>query len=241
MSARRHRRRFGPRGRAGWRASLFLPPLLMLAACGEPTAEPNAAVTAKLPPVEATPQATALGPFPSPGLAETPAADNAAQESPRNEAELAAPQTVASSRYTSLDALSCNPIDDGASAAAAARRRCAGPPDYALETSDSLGRQDLALIAPGGQRTELNLAKLAANARLGKTAEWRRDASGRPRALIVRVDAPPEPGVRPRASDLVVTRLTGAPCIVAVIPRGPGQNEKARAIADRQRLECMAD
>lgn len=32
MSARRHRRRFGPRGRAGWRASLFLPPLLMLAA-----------------------------------------------------------------------------------------------------------------------------------------------------------------------------------------------------------------
>jgi hypothetical protein len=220
-------------------------PLLMLAACGGPAAEPDDAVTAKLPPAATSPQATALGPFPSPGLAPSPAGNNAAQEAaqetPPAEPGAAESLTVASSRYTSLDAASCTPLDDGASDIAAERRRCPGPTNYALETSDSGRQQDLAIIAPGGRRAELNLAKLAANARLGKTAEWRRDASGRPRALIVRVDAAQNPGAGAKVSNLVVTRLNPPSCIVAVIPQGPRQNEKARAAADGERLECMEE
>ena len=42
-----------------------------------------------------------------------------------------------------------------------------------------------------------------------------------------------------RVSNLVVTRLAAPACIVAVIPRGPRQNEKARAAADAQQLNCM--
>jgi hypothetical protein len=216
----------------------------MLAACGKPAAEPDEAVTAKLPPAAATPQATALGPFPSPGLAQADTTNNAAREQP-TEQPPGEPEPVvprgASSRYTSLEAASCTTIAVTASDTVAGRLRCAGPPDYALETSDTGRHQDLAILAPGGRRSELNLAKLAANARLGRTAEWRRDASGRPRALIVRVDAAPAAGARPRTSNLVVARLTPASCIVAVIPRGPRQNEKARAAADAERLECMND
>jgi len=217
-------------------------PLLWLAACGGPaSSEPDDAVTAKLPPVETSEQ-TALGPFPSAGLARRLPANTAAPDLPAAGTAAGpppAPPSLASSRYTSLEPASCTPVAGDAPDGAAGRRRCAGAINYALETNHSDAQQGLAIIAPDGRRDELTLARPGINARLGKMAEWRRDDAGRPRALIVRVDAAPNSPAGARVSDLIVARLTAPSCIVAVIPRGPGQNEKARAAADSERLDCM--
>ena len=230
MSARRRTRTIGA-----------LLPILLVAACGGPApGEPDDAVTAKLPPTTTSEQATALGPFPTANSSEPPAGNIATQEPPAADPDAAQPPTLADSGYTSLEPAACTPIADSGQGAAALRHRCKGPRDYALETSESGQRQDLAVIAPDGQRAELDVAEQLTNARLGKTAEWRRDGSGRPRALIVRVNAAPD-GQAKGVSNLVVSRLAAPACIVAVIPRGPGQNEKARAIADAERLDCMKE
>jgi hypothetical protein len=93
----------------------------------------------------------------------------------------------------------------------------------------------LAIIQPDGDGTELNLSGLGTIGTLGKVAEWRGEAMAQPRALIVRVNA-----AEPKISNLVVAKLGASPCIIAVIARGPRQNEKARAIADAQQLKCTA-
>ena len=214
--------------------------LLLLSACGGPAdGEPEDAVTAKLPPAEASAPFEALGPFPTASAAKQPTNDAASSPSNAAEPDTAPPPTAADSRYTTLEPTACTPIGDAAPDGAVARRRCPGALDYALETRETGGQQDLAIIAPDGQRAELNLARLGGTARLGKTAEWRRDEAGRARALIVRVDAASPGSANAKVSNLVVTRLAAPTCIVAVIPRGPRQNEKARTAADNERLDCM--
>lgn len=211
-------------------------PLLLLAACGGTDSGADDAVTAKLPPVNAAAQQ----PQESVKLAESPAKKAFAVAEP---ADLRSPKPrkLRSSHYTSLDPSSCKLLDGNAEEATSLRRRCVGFVDYALETSESSLLHDLTIISPDGHRSELNLSNLVAGARLGKTAEWRSDEPGQPRALIVRVHASANAGSRSNISNLIVTRLNAPACIVAVIPRGPRQNEKARAVADGKLLECMKD
>jgi hypothetical protein len=115
---------------------------------------------------------------------------------------------------------------------------------YQLETSKSDLRQDVVVIAPDGERSELNLSAVVAKGAfnsLGTAAEWRGNAPAPPKALIVRLGvASDSEAKRPDVSNLVVARLTPAPCVVAIVPPGPGQNEKARAIADGKQPNCLA-
>jgi hypothetical protein len=104
-----------------------------------------------------------------------------------------------------------------------------------LETSGT-GRPQFTIVRPDGNRTTLDLSGVATNGTLGKVAEWRGEAVGEPRALIVRVTAEPQS----KRSSLVVAKLDTPPCIVAVIARGPEQNEKARTVADAKQLKCSA-
>jgi hypothetical protein len=214
--------------------------LLLLTACGGAETPADDTATAKLPPAEAAverPQENLTS-------AELPDAE-AAADGPQESLNSAQQHTPGSSRYTSLEPASCELLEENAQEGGYWRRRCSGSAGYALETSESDLRQDIVVIAPDGRRSELNLssrvAKGAFNS-LGKLAEWRGPAPGQPRALIVRLGVAADRAARrPDVSNLVVARLDAPSCVVAVVPRGPRQNEKARAIADGKLSECKAD
>ena len=179
---------------------------------------------------------------------EGPANTSAATE-PGNAAIAAAPQPTPTpvpaeaaedaGRYTSLAPADCRLIAENREEGGYARHACPGLGGYKLETSESDLRQDVVVIAPDGRRSELNLSSLVAKGAfnaLGRTAEWRGPESN-PRALIFRLNVAPGPDpVRPDISNLVVARLAGAACAVAVVPPGAGQNARARAIADGEPL-----
>ena len=209
--------------------------LLLCAGCDSSQNPPDDTATAKLPPVEDT---------------ANPTGDNvsAAQQSVINgqshNPEPPQPHLAGGSDYISLEPGACKLLEQNIEEGGYWRRRCAGAADYALETSESDLRQDIVIIAPDGRRSELNLSSVVAKGAfnsLGKVAEWRGPAAGKPRALIVRLSVPADATVgRVGRSDLVVARLAPPACVVAVVPQGPGQNDKARAIADGELPPCKA-
>jgi hypothetical protein len=137
------------------------------------------------------------------------------------------------SRYTSLEPAACTILGDQENSTSP-RQLCAGIAGYQLETGVSGTTRYLVIMNPDGRRSQIELDRIGGNGSLGRFAEWRAARAGDPRALIVRVSAPGKNG----ASSLIVARLDDAPCIIAVIPRGPRQNEKARAVADQDQREC---
>jgi len=154
-------------------------------------------------------------------------------EQARHPNAVAVPVVLASegSRYTSLEPAACTTIR----AANTPLRRCPGVAGYALETRDARPTDHFAILGPGG-RSELEFSQIAPGGSLGKLAEWRAPGGGKPRALIVRVSLQGKRAV----SSLIVAKLDPSPCVVAVIPRGARQNEKARSVADREQLNCLA-
>jgi hypothetical protein len=152
------------------------------------------------------------------------------------------PRQADAGRYTSIDPASCRLIEQNVDEGGYSRHACDGPSGYKLEISESDLREDIVVIAPGGGRTELQLSSIVAKGAfnsLGKTAEWR-GTEAKPSALIVRLNVArgPEP-TRPDISNLVVARLTGPACVVAVVPPGPDQNDSARRIADGPMPRCI--
>ena len=147
--------------------------------------------------------------------------------------------------YTELSEARCRIVEENKEEGPYWLRRCPGHAGWQLDWSDSDLRQGLTLISPRGRETELNLSDLVAKGAfnsLGKTMEWRGLDPNRPEALIVRMSV--ANGVEPRLPDisrLAVVRLTKAPCLVAVIEPGAGQNERAREIADGEMASCVAD
>jgi hypothetical protein len=210
--------------------------LLLVAGCDSAQSPSDETATAILPPVEASP-----GPVDeaTPG---SPSAEIANQQA--GGPGLPGPRSTGSSRYVSLEPSSCKVVEQNTEEGGYWRRRCAGSAGYSLETSESDLRQDVVIIAPDGRRSELNLSSLVAKGAfnsLGKMAEWRGQDPGKPRALIVRLSVPADTDLGRRgSSDLVVARLAPSACVVAVVPQGPGQNEKARAIADGELPPCKA-
>jgi len=151
---------------------------------------------------------------------------------------------AAAGQYTSIGPPSCRLIEQNVDEGGYSRHACDGPSGYKLEISESDLRQDVVVIAPGGGRAELQLSSIVAKGAfnsLGKTAEWR-GSGPKPSALIVRLNVArgPEP-VRPDISNLVVARLTGPACVVAVVPPRAGQNEVARQIADGRLPPCVSE
>jgi len=229
-----------------------IPGALLLVACGgaESPADNTATerraavktVTAKLPPAQAPAELPQENRSLEPPPPAQPLAQQTAQPATQPPAE---PRSLGGSRYTSLEPASCQLLEASTEQGSVPRRRCAGASGYALETREVDGRQEIALIAPDGSRSELDLTNAIGNgasASLGKVAEWRAPAPGKPRALIVRVNVDAGTEARyPRNSNLAGVRLDAEPCVVSVVPRGPGQNEKARAIADGKLPECAKD
>jgi len=123
-------------------------------------------------------------------------------------------------------------------------RRCRGHAGWKLEWDQDDLREDLALVAPGGRKTELRLTELVANGAfdsLGGTIEWRGRDPARPDRLIVRVNVANNADAGgPDISKLAVVRLTGTPCVVAIVDPGRGQNQKARAFADHPMAACIS-
>ena len=206
----------------------------------------RASVTVTLPPAQVAPSKEAVGASVSIAATKVRAQKTDRSSRPAEQALQPASQaaeaivmpadTSASrrSRYTSLEPRSCTIFQENAAKADQRLRRCAGIDGYALETSPAGEVRHLIILKPDGQRANLDLSPIAAKGSLGKLAEWRAHYNGDLRAVILRFSAPG------KVSSLIVAKLTPTPCIVAVIPRGAGQNEKARGVADRKHLECLA-
>jgi len=123
------------------------------------------------------------------------------------------------------------------------RHRCPGIGGYNYEVIEHDLRQELLIIGPGGRRDELGLGSIGNGgfSTLGTTFDWRGPAGQPPRVLTVRynVDEDGDPDI-PDRSYLAVIRLRSPACLVASVPPGPDQNDRARAIADRVPLRpCM--
>ena len=160
-----------------------------------------------------------------------------------NEAALAqgAAATTRTSLFTQLDDKACgkeNVLEETGDW----DRRCAGPSGYALEWASGDLREDLAVIKDG-KSTDLGIpTKVAGGAfdSLGKTVEWRGPAGGEPDVLVARVHVVVNVEGKSDSGRLTLVRLGSAPCVVAVVPPGPGQSDRARAIADGKLPDCLA-
>ena len=143
------------------------------------------------------------------------------------------------SQYTKLDDKACG-AEKVIEETGDWDRRCSGPAGYAIEWSSGDLREDLAVIKDGNS-TDLQIpTKVAGGAfdALGKTIEWRGPAGGEPDVLVVRVHVANAEGKSDNGR-LAVVRLGSAPCIVAIVPVGAAQSERARAIADGKLPDCL--
>lgn len=125
------------------------------------------------------------------------------------------------------------------------RHHCPGVGGFSYELVESDLRQSLVIIAPGGRRDDVSLTSATGSggfSTIGETFDWRGLAGAPPRSLTVRfrVNEDPE-AIVPARSYLVVIGLAAPACPIGVVPPGPGQNDTARAIADRDPLPaCVA-
>lgn len=151
---------------------------------------------------------------------------------------------TARSEYSSLSPNDCK-LTQRDEEAGGTTHRCAGVANYALDMHDSDARMSLDVIADGGQAQPLEFWSVASGAfsNLGPRAEWRYPAEAKqPNALIVRFDAFQQPEQPERSTSylLVVKLAANGSCLVAKLPPGPGQNESARAAADKaQSSACL--
>jgi hypothetical protein len=150
---------------------------------------------------------------------------------------------VTHSQFTSIDPQKCQLLEENVEEGGWSRRLCEGLAGYRLELTDSDLRQDIIVIPASGRRTELGLTEIVAKGAfnaLGKTAEWRGTDPASQDALIVRLGvAADAEGRKPDVSNLIVARLKPTVCIVAVVPPGPGQNERAQTVADEMPPACL--
>lgn len=119
-------------------------------------------------------------------------------------------------------------------------RTCPGVPGFTLEWSSSDLRDDLDLIA-GGTSHSLNLTTLVGKGAfnsLGETLEWRGPARQAPDVFVTRVFVS-DPDGKADSGRLAIARLGPAPCLVAIVPPGAGQSDRARTIADGKLPACL--
>ena len=158
-------------------------------------------------------------------------------------ANVITPEADGRSRFTSIDPVKCRLLEENLEEGGWWRRLCSGAAGYQLELSESDLRQDIVIIETGGQRNELGLSEIVANGAfntLGRTVEWRGADPASPETLIVRLGVASDPeGKKPDISNLIVVRLKPPACIVAVVPPGASQNERARTIADGMLPACL--
>ncbi len=158
------------------------------------------------------------------------------------QAATAAAQTV-SSRYTSFK--DCKLIEEGQGEDWSISR-CRGLGGIGIKINYGDARDDLEIERPGKPPVELKLPYLAGGGfnALGDTAEWRGKGHGAgfvPTALIVRNTTADDPENPAKHTSLLVVVDLAQGCVLAQVQPGPGQNEKARAIADRPGQPCFKE
>lgn len=144
-------------------------------------------------------------------------------------------------RFTSLD--ECRVVREEVEEMPYAETLCQGTGGWSVRIADSDARQSMTLVGPDGERP-LPTSRISGGAfsSFGPTAEWRgTEEAGRfaPDSLIVRYNVAEEPYPAPETSYLLSLKLGSAPCIVAKVAPGPGQNDSARKAADEPG-NCLA-
>lgn len=137
-------------------------------------------------------------------------------------------------RFTSLK--ECRVVREEAEEMPYTETLCQGTGGWAVRIADSDARQSMTLVGPSGEHP-LSTSRISGGAfsSFGSTAEWRgTDAAGEfaPDSLIVRYNVAEQPYPVPETSYLLAVKLGSAPCIVAKVAPGPGQNDSARKAAD---------
>jgi len=149
------------------------------------------------------------------------------------------------SQFTTGGLTPCKVIEKNEEEGPFYRHRCPGIGGFNYEVIEHDLRQELVIIGLDGRRQELGLGRIGNGgfSTLGTTFDWRGPAGKPPRTLTVRynVDDDGDPDI-PDLSYLAVIRLGSPACIVASVPPAPGQNDRAREIADRSPLPpCMKE
>ena len=119
-------------------------------------------------------------------------------------------------------------------------RSCQGVGGHAVEWSSGDLRENL-VVSKDGRKSSLEIPALVANGafdRLGETVEWRGPGGSEPDVLVVRVHVAGPDG-RDDSGRLAIARLSPSPCLVAIVPPGPEQSDRARTIADRPLPDCL--
>lgn len=127
--------------------------------------------------------------------------------------------------------------------------RCAGIAGYKLDVETGDDRMSIAVIAPGGKKSELSYWQVITSAfsSLGDKAEWRVQKVGAktvPVALIVRVNANENPeNPAKTTSYLAVAKITPQrTCVTDKIAPSAQANEEARRAADAAAQKpCLED
>ncbi|MFT4027309.1 MAG: hypothetical protein QM676_10975 [Novosphingobium sp.] len=153
-------------------------------------------------------------------------------------------------QYTRTDR--CRTLETNADEGGWSVQLCPGLAGYRLKVTEGDLRQNVVVLLPGrnggnGGERSLALAETTGSggfSSVGPTVEWRGTGQGRgfrPDALILRysVVEDPERPERPTSYLLAVSLAGRRPCVTAKIAPGLGQNERARAAADRPG-RCLA-
>ena len=137
------------------------------------------------------------------------------------------------SQFTRDGLKPCRIIDKNEAEGPYYRHLCPGVGGYKYEVVESDLRQTMVIVAPGGARSELGLNRIGGGgfSVLGPVMDWRGPAGAPPQALVVRYNVQQGEAGSDK-SFLVVVRLNPTACIIGSVPPGPGQNERAREIAD---------
>lgn len=122
--------------------------------------------------------------------------------------------------------------------------RCSGPAGWSLQLDYGDAREDLRIVRAGEPSQPLGLPYLAGGGfnSLGDTAEWRGTGEGAdfaPEVLIVRNHSNRDPESTDKQTALLEVIDLVQACVIAQIPPGPGQNEQARAEADKMERACL--
>lgn len=141
--------------------------------------------------------------------------------------------------YTRID--KCRTVELNVEEGGWSVQLCPGLGGYRLRVTEGDLRQNVVVLLPGGGERSLALSEATRSggfSSLGSTVEWRGRGAGRafrPEALILRysVVEDAEHPERPTSYLLTVSLANRRPCVTARVPPGPGQNERARRIADR--------
>ncbi len=169
--------------------------------------------------------------------------DELAAERSGTGSAIAPVEAVRASLFTPIAKSNCRTVESNIEEGGYVRQRCEGPSGYGFEIVESDLRQSMVLIPPtGGKEVDLPFSTVVAKGafnNLGPTLEWRGPTGGNFETLTVRVNVAPPEGGKGEISNLVVVRLAPPACIVAIVPPGPSQSDKARAVADATLPPCL--